>query len=712
MAVAGVMTLAVPVIGWHSVKQLNDALVQSRIDAQRLSVAHLQLVVSGASRDGELAAALDRGRTVRHADELYVETAEQAFTVDGYLDDWRLLQSPPTYFAGTDSQSLRVRAAQHQERLHVLIEVQDDHVVWHRPPRWRADAGEGELPDWQQLLANGDAVELLLSDEGAPVSHAVLRAIAPGPLSAFSMQDSTEPHVATALRRVPEIRAAWQVNGQGYVIELALTKELSLALSRLGIASVDVDDSVRRSAAAGAGSLSIDKLRATLAGADTSCQLPLVYRQSRAAREHLLAHVSPGHRARLFDQSGRLLADIDRLNERREDASGTALFDSLWDAVLFRVFSWLVAGDLPLPDIEPLPTDASLHLNLADPMTDGATRRYVTPSRDRVLGTLVSVASVSPEPTSAWLWFESNEEHSQAYTGSRLARLFSLLILASLFATSVLFAWGTWLSLRIRRLSRAATMAIGDDGRRTDRPLRASRAPDELGVLSRDLASLLERSADYNHYLETLSRYLSHELRTPLSVVRTSLENLQTDELGEESRALLSRAAGGADELTRILAAIVDSTRLEQTMEFAERHPIELGAFVDGCVERYRQLYPAYQIDRGDSLQEVWATASPELLLQALDKMLDNAVSYASKPDIVITLSKRRDDKRPLFVFSVRNQMMPERAAVQTEAHTHDHRHLGLGLHVVRMIAKGHGGRLYQHRTDGSYIAAFSIVAE
>lgn len=697
MVLAGIMTLAVPLVGWHSVRQLNDALVQSRINAQQLSVANLQLRVAKAGSAAELQAVLRRGTTPRDSRELYLETATTPLTVDGYADDWRLLKGRATQYRDASGALLSVRSAEYGARMYLLIHVDDDDVVWHRPPRVSADVGEGEWPDADQWLSNGDSVDLLWVSDATTFKHMVLRAIAPGTVPALTAGASRDGNRPMDPSRVSDVLAAWQLTSSGYVVEVSMPLQDPVSTLQLGIASTDVDDVERRLRRDGPGSFPVAELRrqATQKEATVARDLPRIYTRSRVASELLAAEVAPGRRARLFDQSGRLIADVDRLNERREDAVGGALFDNLWDAILFRTFSWLVAGDLPLPSVIESPTEP-LHLDTMTPITDGETRRYVSPSQDRVLGTAVKASLPVAEQNDAeiWLWYESNEEHSSAYTGSRLARLFSLLILASLVASSLLFAWGAWLSLRIRRLSRAAAMAVSDDGRPRNGAMRASKAPDELGVLSRDLASLLERSADYNRYLEALSKYLSHELRTPLSVVRTSLENLQHDDLGDDSRALLMRAAGGAEELARIISSILASTRLEQTIEHADRQRIDLDRFLDDCLERYRSLYPNVVIDRGDRVPDAWAMASPELLLQALDKLLDNAVEYTSEPRIWLSLDRRCTDKAARYVLTVLNPVdsVPSGAG---SAQPHS-RHLGLGLHMVRIIAEGHGGRLYQ----------------
>ena len=353
----------------------------------------------------------------------------------------------------------------------------------------------------------------------------------------------------------------------------------------------------------------------------------------------------------------------------------------------------------------------------------------MTAERDRVIGTLERFGA--PD-ASGWLLLESNEEHSAAYNGARLARLFSLLVLASALATVVAVAWSTRLSLRIRALSRDASRAVDRDGRVGAGPLAGAGARDELGELSRDLSALLGRSADYTDHLEALSSTLSHELGTPLAVVRGALENIESGRLDPQSATLVERAGRGADQLGSLLRSLVESTRIEGALARAERVPLDLDAFAADCVTRYAHAYPHVRVTLRRTLDPVseraahrpaacrpvgCATVAPEALLQALDKLVDNAVDFAVDAEIRLVLARldaRAPDERAAarrwgrprrrgggaaFALGVSNRgeaLAPDVAGRLFEpmysARGGDG-HLGLGLHVVRLVAELHGGR-------------------
>ena len=356
-------------------------------------------------------------------------------------------------------------------------------------------------------------------------------------------------------------------------------------------------------------------------------------------------------------------------------------------------------------------------LNFGNGLQDSQTRHYISIDNDRVLGTLVPVGG---DNVTGYLLFESNEDLASAYSGSRVARLFSLLTLVSLLAGLVLLAYASMLSIRIRNLSRLAHRAVSDDGR--VRGLPHSDARDEIGDLSRNLSSLLTRTSNYNQYLEALSSRLSHELRTPLSVVKTSIENMDRDRLDSETLTLMDRASGGADQLNAIIRALVESTRLEQTVQRAHMHAVDIVQWFNGSVERYQQVYPDVRIgtQAPKRLQhnELLTQASPELLQQALDKLVDNAVGFTNDDSVTLVLDAKPDANGTIVTIAVANNgprldevalshifdpMFSQRDQRETDLH------LGLGLYIVRMIAHAHQGKSWAKNTPNGVVVGIHI---
>ena len=292
-----------------------------------------------------------------------------------------------------------------------------------------------------------------------------------------------------------------------------------------------------------------------------------------------------------------------------------------------------------------------------------------------------------------------------------LARLMNVTIIATLLVAAGLLGYATWLSRRIRRLSLAAEDAVEGAAIRTALP--SADSGDEIGDLSRSFSYVLGQLADYNHYLRSLASRLSHELRTPLAIVTSSLENLEHEGLEGASADYTARARDGADRLRRILNAMSEASRVEELIEHGEPEAFDLERVVSPTVDAYRDVYPERRFEFDCTATATKMGGSPELLIQMLDKLVDNAADFSGKGD-VIRISLESGD--PGLVLSVHNPgpPLPERmrsqlfdSMVSVRSDGSD-KHLGLGLYVARLIAEGHGGRITAENADDG--VRFSVI--
>jgi signal transduction histidine kinase len=120
---------------------------------------------------------------------------------------------------------------------------------------------------------------------------------------------------------------------------------------------------------------------------------------------------------------------------------------------------------------------------------------------------------------------------------------------------------------------------------------------------------------------------------------------------------------------------------------------------LSSTVAAYGDAYP----DRNFQFQSESADAiidgSPELLIQMLDKLAENAVEFSVSGDR-IDIGLSRDANQ--FVITVANpgQPLPEKMRTQlfdslvSVRDRNKEQHLGLGLFIARLIAEGHGGTI------------------
>ena len=289
-------------------------------------------------------------------------------------------------------------------------------------------------------------------------------------------------------------------------------------------------------------------------------------------------------------------------------------------------------------------------------------------------------------------------------TNAGLSRLIYLTLVTTLIVAGVLLGYATWLSRRIRRLSVAAEEALEREN--LDQALPSALARDEIGDLSRSFSWVLQQLGEYNDYLRSLASKLSHELRTPLAIVTSSLENLEHENLGESSRDYTARAREGAERLRNILNAMSEASRVEELMRSAEPESFDLRKVLESTTLAYGDAYRERNFVLKSNVGEANMTGSPELLIQMLDKLVENAVGFSAVGD---TIQIGLDDVRSALELTVTNPgpPLPDRMRSQlfdsmvSVRSGEDSKHLGLGLYVAKLIAEGHGGRITADNVDG-----------
>jgi len=288
---------------------------------------------------------------------------------------------------------------------------------------------------------------------------------------------------------------------------------------------------------------------------------------------------------------------------------------------------------------------------------------------------------------------------SGAALGTVLAR--SFLIIIGLVV--VLLGYASWLSWRISRLAKWVTQCVDADGRMAAQvplPAKSGIGNDELGQLQQRFNRLVSSLHGYNQYLESFSQRLSHELKTPLAVVRSSLDNLThcTDEA--ERQNYLTRAQSAVARLSGILRSMSEATRLEQSLEAEHKEVFDVADVLTQVTAAYQALDPHHVIVYQGPEQGSHVLGSPELLVQLLDKLVDNARDFTPSGQRIELDLRRVDQGWQLSVFN-QGSRLPAGADIFSafvshragELDTSEH-HLGQGLLIAQLIANYHLTRL------------------
>jgi two-component system, OmpR family, sensor histidine kinase SenX3 len=233
----------------------------------------------------------------------------------------------------------------------------------------------------------------------------------------------------------------------------------------------------------------------------------------------------------------------------------------------------------------------------------------------------------------------------------------------------------------------------------------------------------LVREIRRNEQHDSFINAVTHELKTPVASIRLYLQTLQTRELDEGKRR----------EFYRIM--LEDSDRLLQTIEQVlragssgsrfrriARSRVDLGEIARECVELARTRFhldaDALAYEQRVSGERPLVLGDSEELKAAVWNLIDNAVKY-SAADIMIRVTLEDVDGEKLAVrvsdhgvgisraelkrIFRRFYRIPASVALRTKGS-------GLGLFIVRSVARKHGGRAFAESEGSGRGSTFTLL--
>jgi two-component system, OmpR family, sensor histidine kinase SenX3 len=221
--------------------------------------------------------------------------------------------------------------------------------------------------------------------------------------------------------------------------------------------------------------------------------------------------------------------------------------------------------------------------------------------------------------------------------------------------------------------------------------------------------TFLLREIRHSEQHDSFINAVTHELKTPLASIRLHLETLQRRELPETQRQEFYRVMlSDADRLTQTVEQVLRAGRAGDKKAGRDRSEVDFRQVVRDCMEVARtrhHLQPQalrYEEPTTNGAG-VRVLGSSEDLRTAVMNVLDNAIKYSGESVAVRVRLDTPDEKR--VVLTVRDQGVgippDDMKRIFKRFYRVPHRSLahvkgtGLGLFIVKAIAKKHGGRVF-----------------
>ncbi len=220
--------------------------------------------------------------------------------------------------------------------------------------------------------------------------------------------------------------------------------------------------------------------------------------------------------------------------------------------------------------------------------------------------------------------------------------------------------------------------------------------------------SFLVHEIRRNEQHDSFINAVTHELKTPIASIRLYLQTLQRRDVDEAQRCEFYRLM--VDDTDRLLGTVEQVLKAGQATHKKRNHraPLNFGDLVQECVDVARtshHLQPEalryeQEVNNGAGTSVV---GDGEELRTAVSNVIDNAIKYSGPAvDIAVRLETPDDKHVTLSVqdngVGISAQELKRifkrfyRVPNRTLSHV---KGTGLGLFIVRTIARKHGGRVF-----------------
>jgi two-component system sensor histidine kinase SenX3 len=214
----------------------------------------------------------------------------------------------------------------------------------------------------------------------------------------------------------------------------------------------------------------------------------------------------------------------------------------------------------------------------------------------------------------------------------------------------------------------------------------------------------LVREIRRNEQHDAFINAVTHELKTPVASIRLYLQTLQTRAVEEPKRQDFYRIMlHDSDRLLATIEQILRTGRMGAARRPLNLSRVDLADLVEQCVARARSVHPlpdeAIAYTRGPSIT---FAADEDEVRAAVSNLIDNAIKYSGK-EVRVSVAVQQDEDRvsvrvadrgpgiakaELTAIFKRFYRVPGALAAAVKG-------TGLGLYIVRSVAKRHGGRAW-----------------
>ena len=283
-----------------------------------------------------------------------------------------------------------------------------------------------------------------------------------------------------------------------------------------------------------------------------------------------------------------------------------------------------------------------------------------------------------------------------------------------LIVLMVTIALSLYLARSITRpISRLASAA--DQLRRSgDMSRRLQQLPqrnDEIGHLSDALLAMTDELQRRIQATAAFAADVAHEIKNPLSSLRSAAETISLIKDPGQQQKLMNVILQDVSRLDRLITDISQASRVDTEIIGQDGEKIDFAALLDNFIKLRRQSFADHKLVLVKPEQSISVFGQDGRIVQVLDNLLSNAVSFSPKgAKIIFDLSTKASPAQAVLQILDEGPGIPENRLETVFHRFYSERpkgesfgdHSGLGLSIAKQIIEGHDGSLVASNRDTS----------
>lgn len=209
---------------------------------------------------------------------------------------------------------------------------------------------------------------------------------------------------------------------------------------------------------------------------------------------------------------------------------------------------------------------------------------------------------------------------------------------------------------------------------------------------------IIKRQLYQSQQQQNFMMAITHELKTPIAITKLNLETLQKRKLDEgQQHKLISTTIQETDRLNALCNNMLLTSQIESGGYSLVKEKIDLSELGESCVNNFISRYSQRKISIV-SEPGLYVSGDKTLLELAVNNLLDNALKYSGKDDLVLMKLARYDQVVEMKISDEGPGVSPEERAKIFEKYfrgsARQTKGTGLGLYLTKNIIDQHKGSI------------------